>query len=53
MNGWMGAQEALFYGFSLADQVPAGHLLRLIDRFVDLSGIASTSGKVDPEARPA
>jgi len=32
-------QESLFYGFSLEDHVPADHLLRSIDRFVDLSGI--------------
>src|SRR3954469_13169228 len=32
-------QEALFYEFSLERHVPAEHLLRLIDRFVDLSGI--------------
>src|ERR671914_1726449 len=32
-------QEALFYGFSLERHVPADHLLRRIDRFVDLSGI--------------
>ncbi len=32
-------QEALFYGFSLEDHVPQDHLLRLIDRFVDLGGI--------------
>ena len=32
-------QEALFYGFSLERHVPADHLLRSIDRFVDLSGI--------------
>lgn len=32
-------QEELFYGFSLEQHVPAGHLLRSIDRFVDLSGI--------------
>src|SRR6187399_3352007 len=30
-------QEALFYSFSLEDHVPADHLLRSIDRFVDLS----------------
>jgi len=36
------AQEALFYEFSLERQVPADHLLRSIDRFVDLSAIAST-----------
>jgi transposase len=33
------AQEALFYSFSLERHVPAGHMLRSIDRFVDLSSI--------------
>ena len=33
------AQPALFYEFSLEDHVPPDHLLRSIDRFVDLSGI--------------
>ncbi len=33
------AQSALFYDFSIEDHVPQGHLLRSIDRFVDLSGI--------------
>jgi hypothetical protein len=32
-------QEALFYGFSLERHVPDGHLLRKIDRFVDLTGL--------------
>jgi hypothetical protein len=32
-------QEALFYGFSLQEHVPANHLLRAIDRFVELSDI--------------
>jgi transposase len=32
-------QEALFYGFSLERHVPDNHLLRKIDRFVDLSGL--------------
>ena len=32
-------QEALFYGFSLERHVPSDHMLRKIDRFVDLSGI--------------
>jgi transposase len=32
-------QEALFYEFSLEQHVPSDHLLRSIDRFVDLSGI--------------
>src|SRR5208337_362973 len=32
-------QEALFYGFSLERHVPDNHLLRKIDRFVDLSEV--------------
>ncbi|MEM5478141.1 transposase, partial [Pacificibacter sp. AS14] len=52
------AQSALFYEFSLEDHVPTGHLLRSIDRFVDLSSIRahladfySHTGRpsVDPE----
>jgi transposase len=51
-------QEALFYGFNLEQHVPADHLLRSIDRFVDLSGIRqhlrpyySETGRpsIDPE----
>ena len=33
------AQAALFYEFSLEDHVPQDHLLRSIDRFVDLDSI--------------
>src|SRR6202789_825666 len=32
-------QEALFYGFSLERHMPDDHLLRKIDRFVDLSEV--------------
>src|SRR3954469_22620289 len=32
-------QDALFYEFSLEDHVPEGHLLRSIDRFVELDGL--------------
>jgi hypothetical protein len=32
-------QEALFYGFSLERHVPDNHMLRKIDRFVDLSEV--------------
>jgi transposase len=43
-------QEALFYEFSLERHVPAEHLLRSIDRFVDLdrvrSGLASFYSEV-------
>ncbi len=51
-------QGALFYEFSLEEHVPADHLLRSIDRFVDLSEVRrylapfySTTGRpsVDPE----
>jgi transposase len=34
-------EEALFYEFSLERHVPSDHLLRSIDRFVDLSAIRS------------
>lgn len=52
------AQAALFYEFSLEDHVPQDHLLRSIDRHLDLSGIRghladfySHTGRpsVDPE----
>jgi len=33
------AQPALFYAFSLEEHIPSDHLLRSIDRFVDLSSI--------------
>jgi transposase len=51
-------QAALFYEFSLEKHVPADHLLRSIDRFVDLEGVRrelaafySTMGRpsIDPE----
>jgi len=51
-------QEALFYSFSLEDHVPQSHLLRAVDRFVDLDGIReklrpfySETGRpsIDPE----
>ena len=35
-------QEALFYEFSLERHVPADHLLRSIDRFVDLDGVRAS-----------
>ena len=30
-------QDSLFYSFSLESHVPDGHLLRVIDKFADLS----------------
>jgi transposase len=32
-------QDALFYGFSLERHVPSEHLVRSVDRFVDLDGV--------------
>jgi len=37
-------QPELFYEFSLERHVPADHLLRSIDRFVDLAASASSCG---------
>ena len=51
-------QEALFYGFSLERHVPENHMLRKIDRFVDLTGLRAHLGpyysdvgrpSIDPE----
>jgi transposase len=51
-------QEALFYGFSLERHISSDHMLRKIDRFVDLSGIRAHLGpyysevgrpSIDPE----
>jgi len=39
-------QDALFYGFSLERHVPEKHLLRAIDRFVDLSGVRGCSAAI-------
>jgi transposase len=53
------AQSALFCEFSIEDHVPKDHLLRSIDRFVDLSDLRkhlapfySSTGRpsVDPDA---
>lgn len=41
MGPRQGAQAALFYEFSPEDHVPTDHLLRSIDRFVDLDSICS------------
>ncbi len=58
MGERQGDQGALFYKFSLDRHVPADHLLRAIDRFVDLEGVRthlapfySSTGRpsIDPE----
>jgi hypothetical protein len=35
-------QAALFYEFSLERHIPADHLLRSIDRFVELGGLSAS-----------
>ena len=37
MMGQQPRTESLFYYFRLQDQIPEGHLLRLIDRYIDFS----------------
>ena len=58
MGQQAGAQDQLFYSFNLDAHVPSDHLLRGIDRFLDLSGLRlhlasfySHTGRpsVDPE----
>ena len=58
MMGHQSRSEALFYYFRLEDQVPENHVLRLIDRHVDLEFIRaklkdfySDTGRpsIDPE----
>ena len=58
MMGKQDRSESLFYYFRLEDQIPPDHLLRLIDRYVDLSfvrerlkGFYSSTGRpsIDPE----
>jgi transposase len=58
MGRQAGAQDQLFYSFNLDNHVPADHLLRRIDRFLDLSELRrhlaafySHTGRpsVDPE----
>lgn len=39
MDERMVMRESLFYGLSLKGHVPADHMLRTIDRLVDLSGV--------------
>jgi transposase len=58
MMGQLPRMESLFYYFRLEDQIPEDHLLRLIDRYVDLSfvrerlkSLYSSTGRlsIDPE----
>jgi hypothetical protein len=36
MGSQASAQERLFYSFNLDDHIPSNHLLRGVDRFLDL-----------------
>jgi hypothetical protein len=46
-------QEQLFYSFSLEDHVPGNHLLRGIDRYLDLSDLRQhVSGFYSHTGRP-
>ena len=52
------AQEALFYSFNIERHVPADHMLRSIDRFVDLSAVRdhlrlSTARPAAPRSIPS
>ena len=58
MGQQAGGQERLFYSFNLEDHVPTNHLLRGIDRCLDLSGLREHLAKyyshtgrpsIDPE----
>jgi transposase len=58
MMGQQKRNESLFYYFRLEEQIPDDHLLRLIDRYIDLSfvrerlkGFYSWTGRpsIDPE----
>lgn len=58
MGQQAGGQDRLFYSFNLEDHVPANHLLRGIDRCLDLSGLREHLAKyhshtgrpsIDPE----
>jgi hypothetical protein len=40
-------QAALFYQFSPERHVPADHMLRAIDRFVDLEGAGALAAQSD------
>ena len=39
-------QERLFYSFNLEDHIPANHLLRRIDRCLDLSDLRALTSPI-------
>ena len=46
-------REALFYSFSLERHVPSDHMLRKIDRFIDLSGVRALLDYYSDVGRPS
>ena len=48
MGHQLGEQAALFYEFSLERHVPPNHLLRSINRFVELDGHGKRRPQMDP-----
>ena len=52
MGEQTGAQEALFYGFSIEGHVPSDHMLRSIDRFVVLLIMAPSTQELEPPTIP-
>jgi hypothetical protein len=53
MGRQRGGQKKLFYSFNLDNHVPSDHLLRGIDRFLDLSEFVPTPCPVLQLYRPA
>lgn len=45
MGSQGGVQDKLFYSFNLEDRVPADHLLRGIERWLDLGKLRGHSAK--------
>lgn len=50
MMGMQTEPAQLFYEFRLHDHVPTDHLLRRIDRFLDLEGVPKFISPSDPAA---
>ncbi len=54
MGQLSGVQEHLFYSFNLDKHVPKDHLLRGIDRFLDLGGLRKKLAEAySPIGRPS
>jgi transposase len=54
MMGQQPKTESLFYYFCLQDQVPEGHLLRSIDRYIDFSFVRERlKDSYSPTGRPS